>query len=197
MKKLIFYLIGIALTLTALFSPTLTYAACLPTQGTSCTGGLNIACFDNGSLANCCDSFAACQSLGGQPVVVPPGSSATPTVPPTTPPTNPPTTQPDPNNDIFCNNHDQINTAIGCIPVLSNTNDFISFVLKWAIGIGGGIAFLLIVYASFMITTSSGNPDRLKAGQELLTSAIAGLIMLIFSIFILRIIGINILGIFS
>jgi len=89
-----------------------------------------------------------------------------------------------------------INTAIGCIPI-TDTNAFIGFILKWAIGIGGGIAFLLIIYAGFMIMTSSGNPERLKAGQELLTSAIAGIIMLIFSVFILRVIGINILGIFQ
>ena len=84
-----------------------------------------------------------------------------------------------------------INTAIGCIPI-GGTNEFIEFILRWAIGIGGGIAFLLIIFAGFQIMTSAGNPERLKAGQELLTSAIAGLILLIFSVFILRIIGVNI-----
>jgi len=86
-----------------------------------------------------------------------------------------------------------INTAIGCIPI-EDSNSLIGFILKWAIGVGGGIAFLLIVLAGFQIMTSSGNPDRLKAGQELMTSAIAGLILLIFSVFILRIIGVDILG---
>lgn len=89
-----------------------------------------------------------------------------------------------------------IETAIGCIPV-SDTNQFMSWILGWAVGVGGGIAFLLIVYASFMIMTSQGDPTRLKAGQELLTSAISGLIMLIFSVFILNFIGIDILGIFK
>ncbi|MEK7061621.1 MAG: hypothetical protein AAB954_03085, partial [Patescibacteria group bacterium] len=74
---------------------------------------------------------------------------------------------------------------------------FLSFVLKWAVGIGGGIAFLLIIYAGFMIMTSAGNPERLKAGQELLTSAISGLILLIFSVVILKIIGVDILGLNS
>jgi hypothetical protein len=91
---------------------------------------------------------------------------------------------------------DAINTAIGCIPVLgaNGQNDFLVFLLKWAVGIGGGIAFLLIVYAGFMIMTAAGSPDRLKAGQELLTSAISGLILLVFSIFILKFIGVDILG---
>ncbi|SRR3989344_5665173 len=86
----------------------------------------------------------------------------------------------------------QINSAIGCIPV-ENTTEFMGWILGWALGIGGGISFLLIVYASFMIMTSAGAPERLKAGQELLTSAISGLIMLIFSVTILKIIGIDIL----
>ena len=88
-----------------------------------------------------------------------------------------------------------INTAIGCIPVLEDDNGvaFYGFILKWAIGIAGGIAFLLIVYAGFVIMTSSGNPDRLKAGQELLTSAISGLILLVLSVFILDLIGVKIL----
>lgn len=91
------------------------------------------------------------------------------------------------------NGKEGINTAIGCIPI-ENSDALIGFILRWAIGVGGGIAFLLIVLAGFQITTSSGNPDKLKAGQELMTSAIAGLILLIFSVFILRIIGVDILG---
>ncbi len=71
------------------------------------------------------------------------------------------------------------------------------FILRWAVGIGGGIAFLLILYGGFMIMTSSGNPERLKAGQELLTSAIGGIILLIFSVFLLKVIGIDILGLGS
>lgn len=93
-----------------------------------------------------------------------------------------------------CDRGNGVNTAIGCIP-MSDQNTFLAFILRWAIGIGGGIAFILIIYASFMIMSSSGNPERVQAGKELLTSAIAGLIMLIFSIFILRIIGVKILDI--
>lgn len=84
-----------------------------------------------------------------------------------------------------------IDTAIGCIPIKSQQL-FTKFVLSWALGIGGGIAFLLIVLAGFQIMTSQGNPERMKAGQELLTSAIMGLILLIFSAFILRFIGVQI-----
>jgi hypothetical protein len=87
---------------------------------------------------------------------------------------------------------ESISTALGCIP-FGNQNAIIGWFLRWGMGIGGGIAFILIVVAAFQIMTSAGDPARLKAGQELLTSAIAGLIMLIFSVFILRIIGVDIL----
>jgi len=86
-----------------------------------------------------------------------------------------------------------ISTAIGCIN-FGDQNAFLASILRWAVGIGGGLAFLLIVYAGFMIMTASGDPERLKAGQELLTSAISGLILLVFSIFILNFIGVDILG---
>lgn len=96
-------------------------------------------------------------------------------------------------DDIRCGSNG-INTAIGCLPVLGSTNEFLSSLLSWAVAVGSGIAFLLMLYAGFMIMTAQGNPERIKAGQELLTSAVAGLILLIFSIFILRFIGVDILG---
>ncbi len=98
------------------------------------------------------------------------------------------------NQDITCmaNGKKGINTAIGCIP-FENQNDMVTWLLSWGVGISGGIAFLLILYAGFMIMTSSGDPKRLQAGQELLTSAIGGVLLLIFSVFILGVIGVDIL----
>lgn len=98
------------------------------------------------------------------------------------------------NSGITCSGGAAINTAIGCVP-FGDQNALLGFILRWALGIGGGIAFLLILVAGFQIMTSRGDPNRLKAGQELMTSAIAGLILLIFSIFVLRLIGVDILGI--
>jgi len=89
-----------------------------------------------------------------------------------------------------------IETAIGCIPT-GSSQEFAGFVLRWAIGIGGGIAFLLLLYGAIQVMTSSGDPKRLQAGQELITATISGLLFIIFSVFLLRIIGVNILGIFN
>ena len=95
---------------------------------------------------------------------------------------------------LLCNSGLGINTAIGCI-VFDNANELVAFFLRWGVGLGGGIAFLLMVSAGFIIMTSIGNPQRLKAGSDLLTSAVTGLLMLLFSIFILRTIGVKILQI--
>ena len=98
--------------------------------------------------------------------------------------------------DPTCEGGTGIETAIGCIRVLDkDQNVFLGDILGWAVGVGGGIAFLLIVYAGFMIMSSAGSPDRLKAGQELMTSAISGIVLLVLSIFVLRVIGVDILKI--
>jgi hypothetical protein len=90
-------------------------------------------------------------------------------------------------------NEGEINTAIGCI----STNQITSFVrdlFRFALGIGGGIALLLIIFAGFQITTSGGNAERLQSGKDLLIASISGLLLIIFSIFILELIGVRILG---
>ncbi|MDP3955117.1 MAG: hypothetical protein Q8Q15_02010 [bacterium] len=91
-------------------------------------------------------------------------------------------------------NEGNVDTALGCVPI-SNTNSFIAWLLKFAIGIGGGIAFILMLAGAFQIITSGGDPEKLKAGKELITSALMGLIMIIFSLFLLRLIGVQILQI--
>ena len=96
------------------------------------------------------------------------------------------------NVNPLCVGEEAIDTAIGCIPI-DDKEALLSFFLRWAVGIGGGISFILILVSGFQIMTSAGNPERLKAGRELMTSAIAGLILLIFSVIVLKIIGVDIL----
>jgi hypothetical protein len=84
-------------------------------------------------------------------------------------------------------------TAVGCIP--ANPSAFIAKILSIGVGIGGGIAFLLILFGGFQILMSAGNPEKLNAGKELITSAIVGLLIIIFSVFLLRLIGVTIFAI--
>lgn len=91
-----------------------------------------------------------------------------------------------------CTNN-EINTALGCISV--DGTGFVTTLLNFGIGIAGGIAMLLIIFGGFQILTSAGNPERLNEGKELISSAMTGLLMIIFSVFLLRIIGVDVLGI--
>lgn len=86
-----------------------------------------------------------------------------------------------------------INTALGCIPV-GSTNEFVGWFLRWAIGIAGGVAFILMLIAGFQIMTASGNPEKIQGGKELLNAAISGLVLIVFSVFLLKLIGVDILA---
>ncbi|MBU3957436.1 pilin [Patescibacteria group bacterium] len=86
-----------------------------------------------------------------------------------------------------------IMTAIGCIP--TEPTVLIQSLLQFFIGIGGGIALLLMIYGAFLMIISAGNPEGVKRGQEQFYSAIIGLLFIIFSILLLQIIGVDILNI--
>ena len=84
-----------------------------------------------------------------------------------------------------------IQTALGCIP--TSTAPFVNYVLKRAVSIGGGIAFILMLVGAFVLITSAGNPESVKKGKDIITSAIVGLLFIIFAIFLLKFIGVDIL----
>ena len=59
----------------------------------------------------------------------------------------------------------------------------------------GGIAFLYLIYGSFIITTSQSSPDRLNYGRRVVYGAIAGLIFTLGSVFVVKFIASGILKI--
>ena len=86
-----------------------------------------------------------------------------------------------------------INTALGEIGTQPKT--IITRIFSIILGLSGGIAFLTIVSGSYAIMTSQGNPEKVQAAKEIITSTIVGLVFVILSIVILEIIGVDILGI--
>lgn len=84
-------------------------------------------------------------------------------------------------------------TAIGCIH--TNPPEFVKDLMKFIIGIGGGLAFLMMLLGAYQMLSSAGNPETLKAGQDRLTSAVTGLLFIIFAVLLLQIIGVDILAI--
>jgi hypothetical protein len=99
-------------------------------------------------------------------------------------------------NNVSCidsNGDVGVNTALGCVPV--QMDKFVAWLLPYLFGIGGGIAFLLVVYGFILMTTSQGDPKAVQAAKETITSALAGLLICIFAIFLLRLIAVDILKI--
>lgn len=92
-----------------------------------------------------------------------------------------------------CSDEGSVWTAVGCISTTPEgiTKGFVEL----AVGISGGCALALILWGSFLLSTSASNPERLKSGQEMVNSAIVGLVSILFSVIILQIIGVDILRI--
>ncbi|KKR80776.1 MAG: hypothetical protein UU73_C0002G0094 [Candidatus Daviesbacteria bacterium GW2011_GWA1_41_61] len=83
-------------------------------------------------------------------------------------------------------------TAIGCVP--TDPAELVKGLMKLFAGAGGAIALLLMAFGAIQMITSQGSPEGIKAGQERFTSAALGLLFIIFSVLLLEIIGVNILG---
>jgi len=95
---------------------------------------------------------------------------------------------------LDCFGQQGIWTAIGCIDT-SSTEGIVGKLMTVGISIAGGIALLMILASAFLFATSEGEPKRTSEAKEILTSAIIGLIFIIFSVTILQFIGVNILKI--
>jgi hypothetical protein len=92
-----------------------------------------------------------------------------------------------------CLGNEGVWTAIGCLHFDPKT--LVNDSLKIGIGIGGGLALLLMIYGAFLVATSAGDPEAAQKGKEVFGGAIAGLLFIIFSAVILKIIGVDILQI--
>lgn len=84
-------------------------------------------------------------------------------------------------------------TSLGCIG--TEPGSFAQSLLGYGLSIGGTFSLLCIFYAAFVLQTSRGNPEKIKKAKENLRACITGLILIIFSILIVRLIGVDLLRI--
>ncbi len=168
-------------------NPTKVLADCLSFRG---SGGaqLPVKCFTDTFKATC-STNQECLDLINGAAPTPAGSDYTP---PgwTAPNTNPATLT----ANVYCDSGKGINTALGCISFDAESGGFVRSLLGIIIGLGGGVALLLILYGVFIVTTSAGIPDKLNQGKEIISSAVAGLVFIILAIFLMNLIGIRILA---
>jgi hypothetical protein len=92
-------------------------------------------------------------------------------------------------------------TFLGC---LGGSNSFnqegsaggvVQSLLNIIFSLSGGIAFLYLLYGSFIIATSQANPEKLNYGKRVVYGAIVGLIFVIGSVFIVKFIASGVLKI--
>lgn len=84
-------------------------------------------------------------------------------------------------------------TAFGCIP--TSPEGIVANLIRLGLSIAGGIALLFIVFGAFSIATSVGDPQKLQNGQQMITSAVIGILLIVFSVIIMNILGVQILAI--
>ncbi len=84
-------------------------------------------------------------------------------------------------------------TAVGCIP--TDPTRMIQVLMKIGLMIGGGVALLIILAGSFILSISQGDPKKTSEAKEMIASALIGLVFIIFSVSILQFIGLDLLQI--
>lgn len=82
-------------------------------------------------------------------------------------------------------------TAIG--EISTDIGGFIKSVLVLILSLSGGIIVLIIIMNGYKLIMSQGDPEKVKEARESVTSAIAGLLLIIFSIAILQFITVEVL----
>ena len=85
-----------------------------------------------------------------------------------------------------------IDTALGCVN--TTPGGVVEWLLGKLIGIGGALAMLLILRGLLILSTSGGDPQKIKEATEGITAAVAGLLFVIFAVLLLKIIGVDILA---
>jgi hypothetical protein len=85
----------------------------------------------------------------------------------------------------------KVDSALGAIS--TDPQGFILWLFRILLSISGGIALLAIIAAGYRYMTSQGNAEAVKAAQEQITSAIVGLLFLVFSMVMLQVIGVDII----
>lgn len=152
-------------------------------NGAACVGGMCFAidasCSFRQPWEGCAAGAELCKDPGGTPLSLCCGAGMCPSVANLN------------REDPGCDGGKGIATGFGCLSV--EGGNMIQQILGWAIGIGATVSVIMILVAAFQITTAQGDAKRVKAGQELVTAALTGLFLIIFSVVFLNFIGIKIL----
>lgn len=76
---------------------------------------------------------------------------------------------------------------------VADESDLVQTIVSIAVPLGVISVVILVVYAGYLLTSSQGNPDKLKEGKDIITNAIIGFVVVLLSVAILILIS-NTLG---
>ncbi len=92
-----------------------------------------------------------------------------------------------------CREKEGVWTALGCIS--SKPEDIVRIVEIAGLGLAGSVVLIMIIVGAFKLSVSQGDPNKTKEAKDTITSAIIGLLFVIFSVTILQFIGVSVLHI--
>jgi len=168
--RFIFSLCLFILTCLSFPSGAIAAADCTTTSGAACPIGQTYKCTFNNkggtTIKACCKDSAACSQYK---LEMNAGGKIGTTI----------------NPEATCTNG--VNTALGCLPY--QTDNFVATFLGFLAGVVGLIALFVMLTATVVIMTGGANPEQVKKGKELFTAGITGLLFIIFSVVILRIVA--------
>lgn len=86
---------------------------------------------------------------------------------------------------------DKAYTVFGCVG--TTQGGFVDFLVSFLSSLSVGIAFLGIIYGGIKVMLARGNPEELNEGRRYIYGAIVGLLVVFFAVFLVRIVGKDIL----
>ncbi len=86
-----------------------------------------------------------------------------------------------------CDGGKGVETALGCMK--ADTSGFTTQLLTFLAGIAGAVSLIIMLMATIQIMTGGDNAEQVKKGKELFTGAITGLLFIIFSVTLLKIVA--------
>lgn len=97
--------------------------------------------------------------------------------------------------DIFGKPVTGVKTFFGCLP--GSINGAIAFAVRLILGLTGFVTFIIILVNLLKIVANSTNPDVVADGRKKLTSAVVTFIVLLLSLTILNVVGLQLLDLGS
>ena len=86
----------------------------------------------------------------------------------------------------------EVETGLGCVP--TDAAGLAAFLVTLIVGVAGGVALLLLIIGGAQFIASGGDPDSIDEAKEKITAAVSGILLIIFSLVVLKVLGVDILG---